>query len=582
MNCHATRAALNALVDREWGVGLGNLAGASAHLLACQECRAVWRTLLRQRQVTQNLTGGEPPAALREAVLARLPEAATSTGPTSAIVMPTAMTLGRRPRTLKLAATTGLVVLVGTLGVYTTQPGRAANTPAALARVNTWHLSGWKSEAGGARVTWEVWGRRKPFLYREQIGEQVMLDDGRSRLHLLPTAQGQQLAVRTRSLQTLYDARWTRLTLGTDWKGAEPFQTEPDQKVYRWTSSGFRGPGSINYDYFFVDRSTWLPTRWEYREVHEAKEQVVSFLEAEYDVPIPQGMDSVRPPAGVQVVDALGTPDAPLPVKNTDTAGGITAQATPVKIDSNGNVLVRIRAWLGTTALGPDSLYCLTELPMWAKLVDGQRHPWAITDNRGRPYVLLRTFQFEGVEPGTLEDGSSYLWMAPLEPLRPGDPLPDTLNLNLAITPFARLKDGGQPLMRQDLRWIIALPPPGGVIRSVDFAGALERSNVRVREEIPLPAYLAEARSRAYLCQSDFPGAIRWMSFAVLACRPDSDQGQYYRLDLADLYRKNKDYARSEEMLQQVLETKRRYPKTWNDYAEMARQRLEGYSGKKK
>jgi hypothetical protein len=459
--------------------------------------------------------------------------------------------------------------------VYTSLPSRAENAAEAIARVNTWHLSGWKLDPNGVRTPWEVWGRRKPFLYREQIGTQVLLDDGQARLHLLPAGHDRQLAVRTRSLQSLDDARWTRLTVGTEWKDAEPFRAEAQQVVYQWTDSGMQGPGSVGHDYFFVDRATWLPTRWEYREGRGEKETTVSSLDVEYDVPIPDGMDSARPPAGAQVVDALAAPDKPLPVRNTEQAGGVTAQATPIKLDPNGNVLVQLRAWLGTAAMGQGSLAFYSGLPIWARTVDGQRHQWAITDNRGRPYVLMQSVQIGGMQPDLLPDGSRYLWFAPLEPLRPGEPLPEALTLNITVTPFVMLEGGSHNLMHQDLRWIITLSTPGGEVRMADFAAALAHSNVRVQEEVPVAATLAATRSQAYECQSDYPNAIRWMRLAVLACRPDSNQGQSYRLNLAAQYRRSKNHFRSNATLREVIATKVRYPKTWGFYAETARQMLQ-------
>ena len=48
---------------------------------------------------------------------------------------------------------------------------------AAIQRVNTWHLRGWRLHEG-QRVPWEIWGRRSPFYYREQVGEEVTVDDG--------------------------------------------------------------------------------------------------------------------------------------------------------------------------------------------------------------------------------------------------------------------------------------------------------------------------------------------------------------------------------------------------------------------
>jgi hypothetical protein len=108
-----------------------------------------------------------------------------------------------------------------------------------------------------------------------------------------------------------------------------------------------------------------------------------------------------------------------------------------------------------------------------------------------------------------------------------------------------------------------------------DFAAALAHSNVRVQEEVPVAATLAATRSHAYECQSDYPNAIRWMRLAILACRPDSNQGQFYRLNLAAQYRRSKRHSRSDATLREVIETKARYPKTSSYYAENARQTLQ-------
>ncbi|MES2465153.1 MAG: hypothetical protein V4671_31690 [Armatimonadota bacterium] len=56
---------------------------------------------------------------------------------------------------------------------------------AAVQRAKTWHFVGWRIQ-DGRKVRWEVWGRRSPFFYREQIGQEILIDDGKQRMRLFP------------------------------------------------------------------------------------------------------------------------------------------------------------------------------------------------------------------------------------------------------------------------------------------------------------------------------------------------------------------------------------------------------------
>ena len=102
---------------------------------------------------------------------------------------------------LKRRSTTPLKLLVGASAIISTivlllLPGRgrddmsmASEVRQAMMQVKTWHFTGWKLQ-GKDKIPWEVWGRRVPYFYREQVGADVIVDDGTQRVSIAATAGG--------------------------------------------------------------------------------------------------------------------------------------------------------------------------------------------------------------------------------------------------------------------------------------------------------------------------------------------------------------------------------------------------------
>src|SRR5439155_14744520 len=139
--------------------------------------------------------------------------------------------------------------------------------------------------------------------------------------------------------------------------------------IFQLTDAGMQGPGSVSHDYYYVDRRTWLPLRWEYRHVRQRGEELVQTLSAEYDRPLPAWIADVRLPGDAQIIDTRLLPTG-VPQDNYTRSGeGITARLMPVKVDSEGNVLAHLRVWLGPVRLGveQDGLSFSADAPSWAR-----------------------------------------------------------------------------------------------------------------------------------------------------------------------------------------------------------------------
>ncbi|MGV3722734.1 MAG: anti-sigma factor family protein, partial [Actinomycetota bacterium] len=384
MQCQAVLKRLNLVVDGERLPGLGAYAETCLHCARCVRCRAAWAMLRGQRRLCRALPVGAVPSELRARVLSSLPPMEPA--------MPGARRRTARRGWLAGAAAVGALAVIGggTLLSGTGSQVLASDVGASISRARSWHLVGWR-KVGDRQQSWEVWGRRAPYLYREQSGDDLLVDNGATRLQTFSKGNGKVLAVRMPSQRTPESARWTRLTVGQNWSREEPWSVTRDTLIFRWTDSGMQGPGSVAHDYFFVDRRTKLPRRWEYRHVKGEREEVVEMMTAEYNVAPPPAASLAAPPPGSTVVDAMGATGSLPPGENAQSAGGVTAQLIPVKAAPDGTVLIRLRSWLGNARMdlqgGP--LFTSIAHPIWARTIDGKAHPWPVKDELGRPYVWV-------------------------------------------------------------------------------------------------------------------------------------------------------------------------------------------------
>jgi len=198
-------------------------------------------------------------------------------------------------------------------------------------------------------------------------------------------------------------------------------------------------------------------------------------------VPLPADVAALRPPPDLPVVDGL-TPAAPgsLPRENTVSDRGLTAQLSPLAIDPEGNILAKVRGWLGNRQLGvgdPPILFTV-DAPSWYR--DGWVTPEPFRTDDGRVYVQVFTYSHGG------SDSERLVLLAPLEPLSRGVPLPRALTATLSVSPqvmgvvsAAKRQLMSKHLFVQDLTWTVRLPDRPSTIdlvRDDDFVSALAQA----------------------------------------------------------------------------------------------------------
>jgi hypothetical protein len=584
MQCREVQQQLNGLCDGERLSPVGRYLETTRHVLACRECREAWRRLRQMRRLARRLPCASVPASLREPILPRLLD-----------VLPGAEPAGRGRRQIITRAAQAAVV-VGLVGLGLVVVPWKKDRPvgeaveAAVRGANTWHLKGWKLR-DGQRVPWEIWGRRSPFFYREQLGDELNFDDSTQRVRLVPTGEPEQrLALRLASGPAPSD-QWSQwLTMGAGWRGSMVLRETRDQILVRGgLDCGMQGPYSIARDYFWIDKRTWLPLEWEYRQSwsnSKAPEQVIDALQAEYDVPLPAAVTTLRLPAGVRVADTLSAPpDADLPTENVQRAHGLTVQAQALAIDPDSNILVRVRSWLGSFKLGAEGTGTSNDVE---------------TSHRYRTVNLLQPPP-PTVETGyRTEDGQVYapfdlprlhLWLAngdvlmmlaPLEPRPAGAALPRLLTLDLVVVPQVATRAGrmwsSSVLFDQEFTWTLPLPAQAAPIRIDDFLppGHRDRGHyLPGADDSTVAGNIDRARAGAYGIARRYERAIYWLRQGLAAVPPFTNDAQLRRLDLANVYEQAGDRARAAAAYREVMRISREHPETWNYYAYQAKGELE-------
>ncbi|MBM3457552.1 MAG: hypothetical protein FJX77_03330 [Armatimonadetes bacterium] len=573
MGCRTAWLDLLALADGESSGAPGRYWRLLGHLSVCRRCRSEWLRLRQERRAFRRLPAPQPAADLRE----RLRTGVAALAPHSAPPRPTrAPGLGAATR-MRLATAGAALLLIGLLLLHQnlTRPVMAAGVRTALTRANTWRLVGWRQD-GPRRTACTVYGRRLPFFYREQSGDELLLDNGESRLQVLPQWGGRLLALRTASQPALEVNRWAGLTRPEAWREAPPpWRVEPDRVIFRTTDAGMQGPGSVAYDYYTVDRRTWLPLSWEYRHVRAGKEVVVEHLDAEYGVPLPPSVTTGAPPAGARVVDTLARPDAPSGAR-THTAGAITVSPIVEGVDREGQVVVRLRSWLGNEPLGAEggALYVTVGFPIWARTVGLKPPVEAAADERGTPYVLEEAIR-TGIPHSMLTNGEQLLWFAPLEPPAPGAPPARRLTVHLTVSVQAGVLRGdhmpSRVLTREEFTLSLALSAPRAPFREQEFVDPTVPPRERFLEDVPFAVRLAGTRARSYRVRRNFAREEYWLQEGIRLSAPDGNQAQYLRLNLVHVYWEADQPDRARAMAREVLQVRQRYPRTAEHYARVAR-----------
>lgn len=583
MQCPEVQQSLNYLCDRERLSPAWLYLAIGRHWLTCADCRETWRRLRQLRQLSRQLPQPPVSPSLTERVLAALPEPAPATDPRR-------RDSGRRQtavRVARAAVGTGLVVVGLLVFPWNRDQPVGAAVEAAVQGANTWHLKGWKLR-DGQRIPWEIWGRRTPFFYREQVGNDVNFDDGTQRVRLIPIGGDRQVALRLSSGEAPSDQWRQWLTMGAGWRNFTVIKEARDQiLLHGGLDGGMQGPYSVARDYFRVDKRTWLPLQWEYRlswSNSKAPEQVIDTLQAEYDVPLPAAVTTLRLPAGVRLIDALATPAAgELPTQNVQRAQGLTVQAEALALDPDGSILVRVRSWLGRMKLGDQGTGTFNNVRTSLRYltVDTGQPPPPVVETGYRTeddqaYVPLPEQRL------ILANGDDLILLAPLEPRPAGAALPRSLTMEFEVTPQVATRAGNTwstaVLFFQEFTATLILPEQATPIRMDQFLPPGDQHRVRSAPGVKaatVAGNVARARAAAYGIARRYERAIYWQQQALAGVRPFTNDAQLRRLDLAQLHAEAGDRRRAAAMYQEVIRVSRQHPETWNYYAHQAKGGLE-------
>ncbi len=387
------------------------------HLAACPKC-ATELTALQEFQTT-----------LRRADLVP-PETATP---------PLRLPAPRR----RAYAAASAAALIGSLFLYPAlHPSRpnvqnpGAAIAAALGRVNTWHFIGWK-QINGKRVPWEIWGRRKPFLYYERVGDTVTWDDGTLHLRVFPPSPALNRPVGL----VIKNAAATPETADADFEADPAYQClvsdsqtpvnfSSDIRLYAQTSSAakyryqnYRGMSGINENKLYtISKRDWLPIAYQLHFENPKISRDTEYLKVHYGDDLPDEVVSAPAPAGYAVLDfTQPAKEAVNPVTHIAESHGFQVQVEPAGIDKEGNVLIVVRGWLGGNRLLQTTTFTLDASPF-------DKSPTAKRGAQTLQYLYASNIS---VPPGD----SLYL---PYMPLVVPRALPDTLALDLTASPQVR------------------------------------------------------------------------------------------------------------------------------------------------
>lgn len=452
--------------------------GLRAHLLHCADCRREWETHCRLNHVAQTLPQPAPPTALRNSVLAALPER----------VSPAPLTQRRR-RTMNRTVFGTVVCGIGiaVMLVMTPRPARTNIVPArirqALSEVNTWHLSGWVKH-NGQKKSWNVWGQRAPYFYFEQAGDDIIWDDGKQQICLFTsrTSQGaKRVWLRRPSQANEQDGlRWSHSALVGRWNNADikPASQTPEEAVFRFGSSGvFFGGGQDDFGYqvYHVDRQTALPTHYEIVMKktgddalrNPAKWNVAEWT-ATYNGTVPETLrvlpDAAQATQRYDYADAQTDADT----ENSITQNGATVKVNPLAVDKEGNILLFVQTQFGGKPIGifNEGIKGDTQIT-----VDTGADDWKQTllrDDQGRIYADVRMISMRWNPRAELGQGRLRL-LVPIDPLPPNAPLPRRIAVNLRTSLRADWAMSGplacnNSLFDDTIKMEISLPPASGRI----------------------------------------------------------------------------------------------------------------------
>jgi hypothetical protein len=569
------REQLNQVAGGERLPSLHAYARLGAHVLRCASCRREWHRLRRLCALSRQLPAPILPPSLQTSALAgRL---ASPTFPLRKGVLLMRVSL--------IAGTCLTLVLVGGLLLLPREHSALAaqDIYQALARVRSWHLKGWKLD-GENRLDWEVWGQRAPFFYYERMGERETLDDGRYRYLVIPPLSPQHkhgLVLKTTSrmdatdidltfpaLRNLTNLRnvWKREALDTTYSVQESW-TISNHPVRRNDLYTFEGDSPLprRYSQYLRQYVAHPPgevfdeRRFENGPIE--KEWESTHLDAEYNVAIPSEEATITNRPNYVFLDATQDTLPPgVSPENAVVSHGITLQAKPAMVDAQGNIALVLRTWIGRERLSDRRGYDVLPLPFNIRLpnqpgdnalgtaVQSEEEQRAqiqgvlFQDDRGRAYLPLKGLGMYRTAQPTL------MVLTPLEPLKPGEPLPrqisvrvygDALQVRLAGGPDGATTEG---LLFEPLALTVTLPS-----RPQSFdERAIARDILHVGFEFGYPPTpLAEVvmidradyyydrmleRQHTPAMQPLYLQAVRWYKLAIANARPSEKARLSYNL----------------------------------------------------
>jgi hypothetical protein len=427
------------------------------HLERCAACRAERAAVT---EITARLAQARPTAA---AVPIRVPEL------NRLVERPAFDRLGANKMTLRLVTglTATAILSIGLLTLPSRRTPSMAAVRARLQQVHTWHLHGWKL-VNGKQIPWEVWGRTRPFFYREQLGNEVTYDDGVQRLYLLPAdpaaMQEKGMLFRTPSQPDRTDNALIGFTSSfKDW----PKERGPVRQVADSVVFSEQDPNTASVDHrtneYTVSKSTWLPTSFDQYLATPQQKVLTEHLDVEYDAAELTEVTVPPQPGNSISMDAAQALDPEMPTENVESANGVTAQLTPLAMDRSGVVLARVRAWMGRQQIKGHG-FILQVAPMSTP----QRYTlgYAADDNYRQPYLFAGDSALLMMATNILESDRLIL-LAPLHPYRPGQALPHQLDVKLTVAPCATGYRSGPDnavlgqqivLASAKLEWTLPLP----------------------------------------------------------------------------------------------------------------------------
>jgi hypothetical protein len=463
------------------------------------------------RRLARTLPRENPPATLRARVLGNLPEAVASPASSRHLL--------RLGIAGVMVASALLVLVLFPRSVL--PPSRAQDIEAAVRQANTWHFVGWRRNNKGQQQKWEVWGRRQPFFYREQLGGQILLDDGKRRMHLLPQDPENG---RTRPVCLILPTQATPgksaprsgdisarflAGIGSDKPLFSPQQAWGKDRIFTATQAWMGYPYVEEITTLTVDADTHLPLRYVVRRVESQPEgkpgEGLDFSKRKplrtydkavllptYDVPIPSEVAKMPTMQDYNIVDATVPFEGKVAGDTaTLTRNGLTVRAEVVSQDGEGNLHLRFHSWLGNQPI----LFGYSGLMEDVGVASGYTQ-----DNQKNPYVHIygprKPIPNKVQDNGIVDD-----WMVPLEPLQLGTPRPISIKLvvGFTVSQYERIGISGRtiPLLQETFNFELPLPNPTLDIGYDSAIGVKGRDYRGTRTT--LPGQAAQSRAEYYM-----------------------------------------------------------------------------------